>query len=233
MAENCKGCAKTESLEYMARIQRASLRMGSLIDDMLDLSRVVRSEIKVGQVDLSAMARSIIDDLAASEPARRVEVEVQGDLAAEGDATLLQNVLENLLGNAWKFTARGESARIEFGAIEACPAAGPPQGGAANDLERSEPSSPPSPGRGAGGRCFFVRDNGAGFDMKYAGKLFGAFQRLHGPQEFEGNGIGLAMVRRIVALHGGRVWAEGAPELGATFYFTLCSQMPQGASDHA
>ena len=228
MAENCAGCAKTESLEYMARIRRASLRMGSLMDDILDLSRVTRSEIKIGQIDLSAMVRSILDDLAVAGPPRNVLAEVEEGLLADGDETLLQDVLENLLGNAWKFTAQRDPARIAFGVIEngARPAAGPPQGGAANDMERSEPSSPPSPGRGAGERCFFVRDNGAGFDMKYAGKLFGAFQRLHGPQEFEGNGIGLAMVRRIVALHGGRVWAESAPGEGATFFFTLGSQMP-------
>ncbi len=211
MAENCKGCVKTESLEYMARIQRASVRMGSLIDDMLDLSRVARSEIKVGPVDLSAMARSILDDLAVAGPARNVLAEVEAGLVAEGDATLLRDALENLLGNAWKFSAQHDPARIAFGCRE----------------ESGE----------GGERVYFVRDNGAGFDMKYAGKLFGAFQRLHGPQEFEGNGIGLAMVRRIIGLHGGRVWAESAPGEGATFYFTLGSRMltppsPHG-SDHA
>jgi len=204
MAENCKGCAKTESLEYMARIQRASLRMGSLIDDLLDLSRVARKEIRIEPLDLSAMARSIIDDLAVADPARRVEVEVQGNLAAEGDAILLQNVLENLLGNAWKFTAQRDPARIEFGCREE-----------------------------GGERVFFVHDNGAGFDMKYAGKLFGAFQRLHGAEEFAGNGIGLAMVRRIIGLHGGRVWAEGAPGEGATFFFTLGHPGLPGGADHA
>ncbi|MBZ0132244.1 MAG: PAS domain S-box protein [Rhodocyclaceae bacterium] len=235
MAENCQGCAKSESLEYMARIQRASLRMGALMDDILDLSRVVRSEIKVGQVDLSAMVRSVLDDLRVAWPTRNVLAEVEEGLQANGDATLLQAVMENLLGNAWKFTAQRDPARIDFGVIEngARPAAGPPQGGAAIDMERSEPSSPPSTGRGEGERCFFVRDNGAGFDMQYAGKLFGAFQRLHGPQEFEGNGIGLAMVRRIVGLHGGRVWAEGKPGEGATFFFTLGNLKVRGGADRA
>ncbi|MCZ7655495.1 MAG: ATP-binding protein [Rhodocyclaceae bacterium] len=235
MAENCQGCAKSESLEYMARIQRASLRMGALMDDILDLSRVVRSEIKVGQVDLSAMVRSVLDDLRVAWPTRNVLAEVEEGLQANGDATLLQAVMENLLGNAWKFTAQRDPARIDFGVIEngARPAAGPPQGGAAIDMERSEPSSPTSTGRGEGERCFFVRDNGAGFDMQYAGKLFGAFQRLHGPQEFEGNGIGLAMVRRIVGLHGGRVWAEGKPGEGATFFFTLGNLKVRGGADRA
>ncbi len=201
MAENCAGCTKTESLEYMARIRRASVRMGSLMDDILDLSRVTRSEIKVGQVDLSAMVRSILDDLAVAGPPRNVLAEVEEGLLADGDETLLQDVLENLLGNAWKFTVQRDPARIGFGCREEA-------------------------GQDGGERVFFVRDNGAGFDMKYAGKLFGAFQRLHGPQEFEGNGIGLAMVRRIVALHGGRVWAESGPDEGATFFFTLGSQMP-------
>jgi PAS domain S-box-containing protein len=202
MAENCAGCAKKESLDFMARIQRASVRMGSLIDDILDLSRVARMEIKVEQVDLSAMVRSILDDLAGAEPDRRVQSDVQEGLLASGDATLLQDALENLIGNAWKFTARRDRAFIGFGCTEE-----------------------------AGERVFCVHDNGAGFDMKYAGKLFGAFQRLHGPQEFEGNGIGLAMVRRIINLHGGRIWAEGAPEMGARFYFTLGAGTP--ADGHA
>ncbi len=204
MAENCQGCAKSESLEYMARIQRASVRMGALMDDILDLSRVVRSEIKVEQVDLSAMVRSVLDDLRVAWPTRNVLAEVEEGLQANGDATLLQAVMENLLGNAWKFTAQCDPARIDFGCRE-----------------------------DNGERVFFVRDNGAGFDMKYAGKLFGAFQRLHGPQEFEGNGIGLAMVRRIVGLHGGRVWAEGKPGEGAIFFFTLGNLKLRGGADRA
>jgi PAS domain S-box-containing protein len=208
MAENCGNCVKTESLEYMARIQRASVRMGNLMDDILDLSRVTRSEIKVGQVDLSAMVRSILDDLAVAGPSRNVLAEVEEGLLANGDATLLQDMLENLLGNAWKFSAQRDPARIAFGCRQ-------------------------ESGKDSGERVFFVRDNGAGFDMKYADKLFGAFQRLHGPQEFEGNGIGLAMVRRVVALHGGRVWAESAPGEGATFFFTLGHPGLPGGADHA
>jgi light-regulated signal transduction histidine kinase (bacteriophytochrome) len=208
MAENCGNCVKTESLEYMARIQRASVRMGNLMDDILDLSRVTRSEIRIEQVDLSAMVRSILDDLAVAGPSRNVLAEVEEGLLANGDATLLQDMLENLLGNAWKFSAQRDPARIAFGCRQ-------------------------ESGKDSGERVFFVRDNGAGFDMKYADKLFGAFQRLHGPQEFEGNGIGLAMVRRVVALHGGRVWAESAPGEGATFFFTLGHPGLPGGADHA
>ncbi|OQY68022.1 MAG: hypothetical protein B6D47_10595 [Rhodocyclaceae bacterium UTPRO2] len=144
------------------------------------------------RVDLSAMAGQILGELAGIQPSRPLQANIQEGLLAEGDATLLHAALENLLGNAWKFTARRDIARIAFGCREE-----------------------------GGERVFFVRDNGAGFDMKYADKLFGTFQRLHGQQEFEGNGIGLAMVRRIVTLHGGRVWAESLPGEGATFYFTL------------
>ncbi len=200
MAENCQGCGKTESLEYMARIQRASVRMGNLIDDLLDLSRLTRSAIRIGRVDLAAMARSILDELAAAQPSRQMQIDIQDDLLVNGDATLLQDMLENLLGNAWKFTAGREPAHIAFGCRE----------------EAGE----------KGERVFFVHDNGAGFDMKYADKLFGAFQRLHGINEFDGNGIGLAMVQRIVALHGGRVWAEGVLGEGAIFYFTLGAGLP-------
>ena len=155
------------------------------------------------EVDLSALARDVCEALAVAEPARQVAVAVQDGLMARGDATLLRNVLENLLGNAWKFTARCEQARIEFGRLE-------PQAG--------------------GEAVYFVRDNGAGFDMQYAGKLFGVFQRLHPVQEYEGNGIGLAMVRRIVGLHGGRIWAEAAVGQGATFYFTLAAE---AGAEHA
>ncbi len=192
MAETCTGCDKSEPVEFLERIRKASVRMGSLIDDMLDLSRVARKSIVVEALDLSAMARSVLDDLAAAEPARRVETEVQDKLYADGDAILLRAALENLLGNAWKFTAQREPARIRFGCTEE-----------------------------GGERVFQVQDNGAGFDMKYADKLFGVFQRLHALQDYEGNGIGLAMVYRIVGLHGGRIWAEGAPGAGATFHFTL------------
>ncbi len=192
MEENCKSCAKAESLDYLARIRGATLRMGNLIDDLLELSRVARRDIRREPIDLSMMAHSIFDDLAHAHPSRQVQVSIEDGLRVDGDATLLHDALENLLGNAWKFTAKRDMAYIAVGCRE----------------ENGE-------------RAFFVRDNGAGFDMKYADKLFDPFQRLHGPQEFEGSGIGLAMVRRIVALHAGRVWAESVPGEGATFYFTL------------
>ncbi len=201
LEENCKGCAKTESLDYLARIRSATLRMGDLIDDLLDLSRVSRREIRREPIDLSMMSRSVLDALAHAQPSRQVQVSIEDGLQADGDTTLLHDVMENLLGNAWKFTAKRDRAHIAIGC-------------------RKE----------GGERVFFVRDNGAGFDMKYADKLFGPFQRLHGPQEFEGTGIGLAMVRRIVALHGGRVWAESALDEGATFYFTLGPELSQRRS---
>jgi PAS domain S-box-containing protein len=192
VAENCEGCSRTESLDHLARIRSATLRMGNLIDDLLDLSRVARREIRREPIDLSMMARTILDTLAHAQPSRQVQISIENGLQADGDATLLHDVMENLLGNAWKFTAKRDRAHIAVGCREE-----------------------------GGERAYFVRDNGAGFDMKYADKLFGPFQRLHGPQEFEGTGIGLAMVRRIVALHGGRVWAEAALGEGATFHFTL------------
>ncbi len=178
--------------DYLRRVRAASQRMGQLIDDMLKLSRVTQGEMRRERVDLSRLAQEIADELREKQPERAVEFVIEPDLDADGDARLLQVVLENLLGNAWKFTARHPRARIEFGVAE-------------RDGERP----------------FFVRDDGAGFDMAYADHLFGAFQRLHRVTEFEGIGIGLATVQRIINRHGGRVWAEGAMEQGATFYFTL------------
>jgi light-regulated signal transduction histidine kinase (bacteriophytochrome) len=144
-------------------------------------------------VDLSAIARSVAADLRALEPQRAVEFVIQDGVIAHGDARLLQAVLENLLGNAWKYTSRHPHARIEFGSEQ----------------------------RADGARVYYVRDDGAGFDMAHAGKLFGAFQRLHTAAEFSGTGVGLSIVQRIVHRHGGEVWAEGAPEAGATFRFVL------------
>jgi PAS domain S-box-containing protein len=192
MAENCRGCANAESLAYMERIRRAAVRMGQLIDGLLEYSRVGRRALQTAPVPLSALAQEILEALAAAAPQRKAVFDIAPDLVAEGDAALLQDMLENLLGNAWKFTAGRDPAHIAFGCREE-----------------------------DGERVFFVRDDGAGFDMRYADKLFGVFQRLHGPQEFEGTGIGLAMVKRIVELHGGRIWAQSAPGEGATFYFTL------------
>jgi PAS domain S-box-containing protein len=192
MEESCGGCDKMDAVGYLGRIRRASTRMGDLIDDLLNLARVTRSRLNCEPTGLSEMARLILADLAEAEPARQVQAEVQDGITITGDPILLRDVLQNLLGNAWKFTARRERANIVFGSRE----------------ENGE-------------TVVFVADNGAGFDMKYADKLFGAFQRLHGPHDFEGTGIGLATVQRIIHLHGGRIWAEGHIGKGATFFFTI------------
>jgi len=178
--------------DYLRRIRAGSQRMGQLIDDLLALSRLTRQEMRRQPADLSAMAKAIAGDLREAHPERRVDFVIAEEAVAQGDRRLLRVVLENLLGNAWKFTGKHPHASIEFGVT----------------------------GDG-GGPAYFVRDNGAGFDMAYAGKLFGAFQRLHRADEFPGTGIGLATVQRIVRRHGGRVWAEGEMGQGATFYFTL------------
>jgi light-regulated signal transduction histidine kinase (bacteriophytochrome) len=166
--------------------------MGTLIDDLLKLSRITRTEMKWGPASLTNLAQEILDGLRQQDPERMVETCIQPALEVRGDSNLLRIVLENLLGNAWKFTAYKPQALIEFGA---------------KVLD--------------GRRVFYVRDNGAGFDMRYADKLFTAFQRLHGMDEFDGSGIGLANVKRIINRHGGEVWAEGEVDIGATFYFTL------------
>ncbi len=177
---------------YLARVRAATQRMAELIDDMLQLSRVTRAEMRQETVDLSALADSVVADLRRTEPQRQVEVTIQSGLQAEGDAKLLRIALVNLLSNAWKFTGRQPSARIEFGEV-------------INGTERA----------------FYVRDNGVGFDMAYVDKLFGAFQRLHAMSEFPGTGIGLATVQRIINRHGGSVRAEAAVNQGATFFFAL------------
>ncbi|MEK6770528.1 MAG: ATP-binding protein, partial [Pseudomonadota bacterium] len=191
--EDYAGRLDDQGRDYLNRVRTATQHMGQLIDDLIKLARVARAEIKREAVDLSALAGEVLAELQKREPGRRVECHIEPGLAAEGDARLLRVVLDNLLGNAWKFTGRQPRARIEFGALR--------------DAD------------GAPG--FFVRDNGAGFDMTYADKLFGAFQRLHTLSEFPGTGVGLATVQRIVHRHGGRVRAEGALGKGATFYFTL------------
>jgi len=178
--------------ETLHRVRAASQRMGTLIDDLLKLARVTRAEIRTEDVDLSGMARDIVADLQRTTPERQVEFAIAPGLTARGDARLLRVALDNLLRNSWKYTAKQPAPRVEFASADA-----------------------------NGGRAFMVRDNGAGFDMKYADKLFGVFQRLHSAADFEGTGIGLATVRRIINRHGGRIWAEGAVDRGATFYFTL------------
>lgn len=182
-----------EGRDYLQRVVRGGQRMADLIEDIMVLSRITRDEMERRPVDLSAAAREMVDELAREEPDREVAVEVQPGLVAEADPKLLRIMIENLLANAWKFTAGRPDPRIEFGA---------------------------TPGEN-GSRVFYVRDNGAGFDMEHAGRLFTPFQRLHSEAEFPGTGIGLATVQRVVRRHGGKVWAEGRVRHGATFYFTI------------
>jgi signal transduction histidine kinase len=180
---------------YLGRVQCASRRMTHLIDDLLTLSRITHGTLRRERVDLSDMARKIMFDLFGRSSARKVEARVHDGLHTTADRGLLQVLLENLLDNAWKFTGHRPSATIELGCAE---------------------DGAPS--------VFFVRDNGAGFDMKYAERLFRPFQRLHSSSEFEGSGIGLATVHRIIGRHGGRVWVESQPERGTTVYFTVDEQ---------
>jgi light-regulated signal transduction histidine kinase (bacteriophytochrome) len=178
---------------YLQRIRLATQRMAQLIDDILNLSRITRSEINIQQVDLSKIAWDIVNDLEESQPERHVEFFIQEGIIIQADSHLLHIALENLIGNALKFTSKHPTARIEFG------------------VHQQQDGLP----------VYFIRDDGAGFEMNYAQKLFGAFQRLHDAKEFSGTGIGLATVQRIIHRHGGKVWAEGEVEKGATFYFTI------------
>ena len=179
-------------LDYLRRIRNASQRMGDLIDDLINLARVSRQELKRGELDLSQLAGEVAAALAEQAPERSVSWTIAPGITASADPLLMRVALENLLGNAWKFTAKRENTEIAFMAA-----------------------------RQGDETVFSVRDNGAGFEMAYANKLFKPFQRLHHVNRFEGTGIGLAIVQRIVRRHGGRVWAESAPGQGATFCFTL------------
>ncbi|MBT1077038.1 sensor histidine kinase [Geobacter grbiciae] len=190
--EEHAGSLDENGTQVLMRICKAGDRMKELIGHLLELSRVSGGELVRQSVDLGAMAREIAADFQGGDPGRSVTFRIADRVVVSGDAGLLRVALENLLGNAWKYTGGKEGALIEFG------------------VESEE-----------GERFFFVRDNGAGFDMKYADRLFGVFQRLHGAAEFEGTGVGLATVRRIILRHGGRIWAEGAVGRGATFFFTL------------
>ncbi len=183
---------------YLRMVRTSAQQMGQLIDSLLVLARVTRTELDRTVVDLSAMARASLERLRSLHPERLVDCIVMDSRPASGDARLLGAMLDNLLQNAWKFTSKKSSARIQFGSIEE-----------------------------SGETRYFVRDDGAGFDMAHAPKLFGVFQRLHNSTEFEGTGIGLATVQRIVQRHGGRIWAEGEVDRGATFHFTLSSGVPQ------
>ena len=177
---------------HLAKIRASTQRMGQLIEDLLNLSRVSRGELRRAAVDISELARQVAAELQAREPQRAVEVNVWDGMQAAADPRLLHAALENLIGNAWKFTSKAAQAEIEVGQMR--------------DRER---------------KVFFVRDNGAGFDMSSAKKLFGAFQRLHSGNEFAGTGIGLATVQRIIHRHGGEIWADAQPGRGAVFYFSL------------
>jgi signal transduction histidine kinase len=180
---------------YLRYVRESAQHMGELIDGLLALARVTRSELQSQKVDLSQLARDAAARLQKAESgSRKVEFVVEAGLTAAGDPRLVGILLENLLGNAWKFTGKRLHARIEFGQVP----------------------------NGVKPAAFFVRDNGAGFDMTHADKLFAAFQRLHAPAEFAGHGIGLATAQRIVRRHGGEIWAEGQVGVGATFYFSLC-----------
>jgi PAS domain S-box-containing protein len=192
LLEDCGDKLDAQGKDYLHRVRASTQRMGVLIDDILNLSQVTRAEMRHERVDLSGIARSVLSELAEAQPDRHVEVKIKERLNASGDSRLLRIALENLLGNAWKFTSKMEAAHIQF---DEAPSNGTP--------------------------IFYVRDDGAGFDSAYAKRMFGAFQRLHDKDEFPGTGIGLATVQRIVHRHGGRIWAEGVVGGGATFYFTL------------
>jgi PAS domain S-box-containing protein len=177
---------------FLARVRAGSQRMGQLIDDLLSLAQINRADMRRGPVDLAQIARDVVEELRRHDPARSVDVQLPARAPARGDDRLLRAALDNLLGNAWKFTGKTAHPQIELGVAER-----------------------------DGATAYFVRDNGAGFDMTYAHKLFTPFQRLHARSEFEGTGIGLATVHRIILRHGGKLWAESTPGQGATFWFTL------------
>jgi signal transduction histidine kinase len=192
LLEDCADRLDSAGQDHLQRVRHAAQRMSVLIDDMLNLSRVTRSTMRREKLDLSAIAQSIAEELREAEPVRQVEFAIEIGLTATGDSQLLRTAMENLLRNSWKYTSAHPCARIEFGKNHQ-----------------------------NGRSTFFVRDDGAGFDPRHANRLFGAFQRLHTTAEFPGTGVGLATVQRIIHRHGGEIWAEGAVEKGATFYFTL------------
>jgi light-regulated signal transduction histidine kinase (bacteriophytochrome) len=192
LLEDCSERLDAVGKEHLKRVRAATQRMSTLIDELLNLARVARSEIRWGKVDLSALSRSIVEDLKTREPERRVECFIAEGVIVNGDSELLRVAMENMLNNAWKYTSAHATARIEVGCTQQ-----------------------------EGKSIYFVRDDGAGFDARYASRLFGAFQRLHSTHEFAGTGVGLATVQRIIRRHGGEIWAEGAVEKGATFYFSL------------
>ena len=195
LLNDCWDRLDESSRDTLKRVRAASQRMATLIDELLNLSRLSRSEMKREKIDLSSLFRSIASELEKSDPDRKIEWVTANKAETFGDPALLRVVLENLIGNSWKFTGKHPRAKVEFGVT---------------NIDNQV--------------VYFVRDDGAGFEMEYAGKLFGAFQRLHSPSEFPGTGIGLATVQRIINRHHGRIWAKGKVEEGATFYFTLSTE---------
>ena len=192
LSNECQESLNDECQVYLHQILSGTVRMGSIIEDISALTKISRQELELIELDMSDMARSSVAELAAADPERTVRVKVQDGLKAVVDQRLIKVALGNLFSNAWKYTAKVKEPQIEFGAFEK-----------------------------NGKRVFFVRDNGAGFNMQYAHKLFVAFKRLHPDKEFRGTGVGLAIVERALKRHGGKVWAEGEKDRGATFYFTL------------
>ena len=197
LLEDCGDSLSEAGVGYTQRIRAASERMTQLIDDLLNLARVSRAKIRLQTIDLGAEVADIAAELQRQGPDRQVRFTIQQPAWATADPTLIRTVLQNLLDNAWKFTSGRDDATIEFGMTP----------------------------DGTSGSCFYVRDNGAGFDTAHAHKLFKAFERLHSAAQFPGTGVGLASVRQIVERHGGRTWADGEPGAGATFYFTLPREM--------
>jgi light-regulated signal transduction histidine kinase (bacteriophytochrome) len=190
--EDYSDVLSTEAKGYLSRTSAAADKMGNIIEDLLKLSRIARSNIETETVNLSELAEKSVQDMEEYEPNRRVSVSIQKNIDAHGNAKLLQIAFDNLIGNAWKYSKETTGAHIEFG------------------MEQKDNEA-----------MYYVRDNGVGFDMRYKGKLFIAFQRLHHSSEFEGSGIGLATVRRIIQKHNGRIWANSETGKGSTFYFTL------------
>ena len=199
LSEDCGERLDADGRRYLQHVLHASERMSGMLEGLLSIGRVLRADLHPATLDITVTARRILERLRAAEPSRPLEFAIAEGLIAEADPSMMTAALDALLENAWKFTRGRQPARIEVGA---------------------QPASP---------RIYYVRDNGVGFDMRYAGKLFAPFQRLHSEREFEGAGIGLATAQRIIRRHGGRIWAQGTPDRGAAFYFTL----PAGAGARA
>jgi light-regulated signal transduction histidine kinase (bacteriophytochrome) len=226
LVEDCAERLDDQAKDYLRRIRQGSVKMNRLIEDLLHLSRISRKEMDRARINLSKLAAAVVSELRAADPGRKVEVSIAEGLTAYADQRLMEVALSNLLGNAWKFSSKTENARIEFGVMSRETSTSSVESfgdlsGRPLDSQRSLPSKDLIGGTPNSGLVYYVRDNGAGFDPKYAEKMFWPFQRLHSEQEFEGTGIGLAIVERIIRRHGGRVWAEGEAGKGATVYFTL------------